>query len=843
MSSINIIFLKKDWIVLYFLSYTPMICDTICSINLLIGGVMNIQRLIMVFVIVVGAGICQTSTLATVWQNPRPQGNKYGDLCVINENIVFMVDEEGGTILKTTDGGLTWNISYTPHPDTYPGYYELHAIDFPDSMTGYAAGLLHATNYSTFTWPIVLKTTNQGATWQFLSFPAFPTFYGGAIKDIEFPHGNNQIGYAVGGFEGYIYKTTDGGQSWNAQTSGVNYWIHEVHFPVDANTGFGVGGNNMNTPVLIKTTNGGTTWVSMTSPASVTYWDVSFVDNQTGYAGGYALPSGGYGTIIKTTNGGNSWQIIWQETYKEIYAVHFLNSQVGYAGGWAAGNGFIMKTTNGGNSWTTVNIPKYIASGMKIAFANSQKGFAFGNVYRAGVDLSVILGQILKTDDAGATWNFLNTGPEVDFTAVDFPENDMVGYVVGNSGSIFKTTNGGVNWIQQSSGTDVDFLDVDFLNNQIGFAVGTNGSFSKTTNGGNTWIPKNTNTTAKLFAVKFVNEQIGYIGGRILAIEGGVIYKTTDGGDNWILQTLPNNESWRAIQDIFFFNADTGYAVAGAPEEYGGVVGVVYKTTNGGQNWTVNYMPSLNCNFYSIDFPENSQIGYISGCIYSSGYYKIIKTTNGGNSWFLQGLWDPSFAPAISVDFVNNNTGYAVGRGGYHLMMKTTNGGTNWFPINLTTLHHCNDVFAVNANIVYAAGRGGMIRKTTNGGSVWIAEKEKDESLEVENANGLLVVYPNPFRKSLIIRYTIQDTGEMIQDTRYRSGVVSSQYPVASIKIYDVSGRLVKSFNLESCIMNHESAILWFGDDDSGRRLPSGVYFVRLETDEFKKNEKVILLK
>jgi len=97
-------------------------------------------------------------------------------------------------------------------------------------------------------------------------------------------------------------------------------------------------------------------------------------------------------------------------------------------------------------------------------------------------------------------------------------------------------------------------------------------------------------------------------------------------------------------------------------------------------------------------------------------------------------------------------------------------------------------------------------------------------------------VSPNPFRKNLIIRYTIQDTGYKIQDTRYKIQDIR-------LKIYDVTGRIVKSFNLESCIMNHESAILWFGEDDSGRRLSSGVYFVRLETDGFKKNEKVILLR
>ena len=36
---------------------------------------------------------------------------------------------------------------------------------------------------------------------------------------------------------------------------------------------------------------------------------------------------------------------------------------------------------------------------------------------------------------------------------------------------------------------------------------------------------------------------------------------------------------------------------------------------------------------------------------------------------------------------------------------------------------------------------------------------------------------------------------------------------------------------------------IWDGKDDRNRQLPAGVYYVRLETDGFKKNEKVILLR
>ncbi|MCX7995990.1 MAG: hypothetical protein N3A65_09545 [candidate division WOR-3 bacterium] len=81
---------------------------------------------------------------------------------------------------------------------------------------------------------------------------------------------------------------------------------------------------------------------------------------------------------------------------------------------------------------------------------------------------------------------------------------------------------------------------------------------------------------------------------------------------------------------------------------------------------------------------------------------------------------------------------------------------------------------------------------------------------------------------------------------------INSNYQT-SLKIYDPTGRMIKSFNLESCIMNRASpsllsetgqaSVIWDGTDDSGRKLPSGVYFVRLEAGNYRRIEKVVLVR
>ncbi|MEO0184566.1 MAG: T9SS type A sorting domain-containing protein, partial [candidate division WOR-3 bacterium] len=115
----------------------------------------------------------------------------------------------------------------------------------------------------------------------------------------------------------------------------------------------------------------------------------------------------------------------------------------------------------------------------------------------------------------------------------------------------------------------------------------------------------------------------------------------------------------------------------------------------------------------------------------------------------------------------------------------------------------------------------------------------------------------NPFRNHCMIKIQIPSTKSQTSSntqipnhseirnpkSEISLGVTSGQYPVVSMKIFDVSGRVVKSFNPVSSILNHESCIIWSGDDDAGRKLPAGVYFVKLDGSGFNKVEKVVLLR
>ncbi|NIT55319.1 MAG: hypothetical protein GWN00_03500, partial [Aliifodinibius sp.] len=84
-------------------------------------------------------------TNAWQWQNPLPQGNSLMDAFILDPNTVISVGNFG-TIIKTTDGGVNWNIRHS-----VSGISEgFSSIYFVDSSRGWIVGLngniLHTTD-------------------------------------------------------------------------------------------------------------------------------------------------------------------------------------------------------------------------------------------------------------------------------------------------------------------------------------------------------------------------------------------------------------------------------------------------------------------------------------------------------------------------------------------------------------------------------------------------------------------------------------------------------------------------------------------------------------------------
>jgi len=126
--------------------------------------------------------------------------------------------------------------------------YDFFAVSIANTLpsTVYVAGADVDSNGRIF------KTADEGSTWTDVT-PASPSLAGITIYGLAAPTAN--IAYAVGDL-GTIIKTLDGGTSWVAQTSPVDYRLNRVHF-TDVQTGYIVGDSG----TFLTTTDGGDTWV------------------------------------------------------------------------------------------------------------------------------------------------------------------------------------------------------------------------------------------------------------------------------------------------------------------------------------------------------------------------------------------------------------------------------------------------------------------------------------------------------------------------------------------------------------------------------------------------------
>ena len=126
---------------------------------------------------------------------------------------------------------------------------------------------------------------------------------------------------------------------------------------------------------------------------------------------------------------------------------------------------------------------------------------------------------------------------------------------------------------------------------------------------------------------------------------------------------------------------------------------------------------------------------------------KVYKTSNSGNNWELQ--YNNGMCGLYSVYFVNDLTGWTSGCEG--VIHKTTNGGTNWMIQSIASTSFLYSIRFVNPLTGWAVGAGGKILKTTSGGITSI----KSNGSEIPAEFLLLQNYPNPFNPATTIKFDI----------------------------------------------------------------------------------------
>ena len=120
-------------------------------------------------------------------------------------------------------------------------------------------------------------------------------------------------------------------------------------------------------------------------------------------------------------------------------------------------------------------------------------------------------------------------------------------------------------------------------------------------------------------------------------------------------------------------------------------------------------------------------------------------------------------------------------------------------------------------------------------------ENTIEETARLKTANlPKISVFPNPFSKLTKISF-----GKKHPDRITRSSYGTGSAERIELKIFDASGRLVRSFPIINLCNPNKSvvSVYWTGTDDIGNHLPAGVYFIHILHQQEFKSIPVVLLK
>ncbi len=259
---------------------------------------------------------------------------------------------------------------------------------------------------------------------------------------------------------------------------------------------------------------------------------------------------------------------------------------------------------------------------------------------------------------------------------------------------------------------DAQLYDVQFLTAKLGWAVGEHGVIWQTNDGGQNWNLQNSGVSFALHSVCFLTDQIGWAaGGGTVPFthqSRGVVIHTTDGGRTWKILT---DTATPRIYKIKFFGLNEG-VMAGDPGA--NTPTGIFSTSDGGKTWEGTIGIKVR-GWRAGDFTAQDR-GLVSGKM-----GKIAVVSEGNLNQAL--MTDLGLTGVYAIKFSAAGRAWAAGDGG--LLRFTENGGVSWKSPAGPLPPEIRDTFdfraiAVHENHVWIAGRpGSVVWHSPDGGETW----------------------------------------------------------------------------------------------------------------------------
>ncbi len=409
--------------------------------------------------------------------------------------------------------------------------------------------------------------------------------------------------------------------------------------------------------------------------------------------------------------------------------------------------GGIFKTIDGGSNWTPIfeDMAKYSIGDLAIAPSNSQIIYAGTGEANASANSGAFFGDgVYRSDNAGDDWQYVGLDGTDHIARIAVDPNDPDRLFVAATGKlydynsergIYRSTNGGTDWEQVLFVTDsTAAIDVAMhpANNAIILAAmwertrkpwqrdygGLTSAIHRSTDGGDTWtqlgagngLPAPDGETGRI-GLEFSKSDPDIVYARYttdeITNEFDGLYKSTDGGQNWTLVTL---------NDLLGIDANFGWYFGNIrvnptdPDDVFVLGQSLARTFNGGGSW--NSVNGMHVDHHAIEFSLNDPNFILAGN--DGGAY---VSTNGGSTWnkFLN-LPITQFYN-IEVDFLEPENRYGGTQD--NNTIRTTSGGlSDWNSIWGGDGFHVVVDYSDN-NFIYVESQYGNLGKSSNGGATF----------------------------------------------------------------------------------------------------------------------------
>lgn len=308
-----------------------------------------------------------------------------------------------------------------------------------------------------------------------LAWSKLPTIaYRGKQDDIAF--GSARRGW-YGNGEGRLYRTNDGGDTWEQIWHRPGTFVRALGFADEengilGNVGPGSFPNVTDAHPLYRTVDGGRNWVPVTEidgpvPQGICGIDIvrqSFIDRGERarrtivHAAGRV---GGPAHYLRSMDGGTRWRS-WDLSAltAAIFDVKFLGPAVGFIAGTTSrelseARGLILRSDDGGDTWREVfRTPRPFETVWKLHFPTGRTGY--GSIQSYNPDTAVTQRYVAKTGNGGRSWSELPLIQDAGWRSfgIGFAD-ERLGWVGGGSGGL-ETRDGGRSWAPVAMGRAVN---------------------------------------------------------------------------------------------------------------------------------------------------------------------------------------------------------------------------------------------------------------------------------------------------------------------------------------------------------------------------------------------------